>query len=131
MQAVNCMNGFVVDSVKYSCKVSRSLEQLFQSQQNKSFPSQHFQQPLPQHQYQQQQQPFIHDSQMSPLFHQSSRERERESSTSTDFSSFSFERTPSATSRVLQLTSNQSEKQSSPFPYSTPNSYNPESQKFF
>lgn len=27
------MNGFVLDAVKYSCKVSRSLEQFFQAQQ--------------------------------------------------------------------------------------------------
>lgn len=110
------MNGFVVDSVKYSCKVSRSLEQLFQSQQNKPFPSQQL--PL---QQAPQMQPFPRDSQSSHLF-QSPREL--------DFSFSSYERTPSNTSRVLQLTTSQPEQQSSPLLYSMSN-YHPESQKFF
>jgi hypothetical protein len=45
LQAVNCMNGFVLDAVKYSCKVSRTLEEYFQAQQQQQQEQQQSSQP--------------------------------------------------------------------------------------
>lgn len=38
MQAVNCLNGFVLDAVKYSCKISRTLDDYFKAQQGNQLP---------------------------------------------------------------------------------------------